>query len=790
MHRRRRRPALALAAAALLLATHAARATAALPMPQQAHVAWGARPDELVLCWATPTSKPPTPDNAGAGDGSATGPTDPPQAVAWYSQCACGSCALLTNASQLAMQVPAQWNATGPGAYSQHRVTLRSLPTSPPGDSCIAYSVGWAGAIEQAPPPHQVPVAPRNDTSWRPRLAMFGDLGWTDDQVLPYLRAEAEAGTLDGAVLFGDMVYWDNGENENAFMRDVSNLTGAGAVPVMTTPGNGDAGGNFSRYRLQFAMPGWDDDASPTASLYHAFEAGPALVVGINTEVLGYWSFAPQAMLTRQLNWLEATLAAANEPAARAARPWIVVHFHRPAYSTGNTDARPYEVYEPLMHKYGVDLVWAGHVHNQERTLPVFNSTVLAGLTPGHPYHDARAPTYVVSGNPGNAEETNYFRKGFDAWTAWRSYHYGYAVMEVHNASALTVQFVSTNTGGKVSDATTLTKTRACNFGDACAARDAVLAGSPVPVPMEGAGGGSSTLALSSPLSQTPRAVRAAAARRRARRQLERRPGDNAGMRNHAGPVQVPAAQRAALVDLFTATAGATRWVRSDGWLQGDPCTGGADGDGWYGVSCARVTERLLPSLWNTTIPGSGVDPLPHGVTALQLPSNNLTGQLPSGMGAALAPSLQLLDLSSNLLTGSVPRSLFAMPRLHSLFLSPRDDNSTALQLTGSLPDDIGAPTGLPSLRYLGLNRLGLTGGIPASLGELECSVTSASASSPACLLWLVGNDLTGPVPHGMCNATYNEVYVGGNAGLTCPRPCVKVAYGQWPDCPGACTPC
>ena len=77
---------------------------------------------------------------------------------------------------------------------------------------------------------------------------MFGDLGWTDNQVLPYLREECAAGAVDAIVLFGDMVYWDNGENENSFMRDFSALSDDGAVPVMVSPGNGDyGGGSYSR---------------------------------------------------------------------------------------------------------------------------------------------------------------------------------------------------------------------------------------------------------------------------------------------------------------------------------------------------------------------------------------------------------------------------------------------------------------------------------------------------------------------------------------------------------------
>ena len=35
---------------------------------------------------------------------------------------------------------------------------------------------------------------------------MFGDLGWTDNQILPYLREEVTAGIVDAVILYGDMV--------------------------------------------------------------------------------------------------------------------------------------------------------------------------------------------------------------------------------------------------------------------------------------------------------------------------------------------------------------------------------------------------------------------------------------------------------------------------------------------------------------------------------------------------------------------------------------------------------
>ena len=66
--------------------------------------------------------------------------------------------------------------------------------------------------------------------NWSPRLVFFGDLGYTNDQLLEYLPEESEAGAVDAIVFFGDMVYWANGETENSFMRDLSRWSGNGSV--------------------------------------------------------------------------------------------------------------------------------------------------------------------------------------------------------------------------------------------------------------------------------------------------------------------------------------------------------------------------------------------------------------------------------------------------------------------------------------------------------------------------------------------------------------------------------
>eukprot|EP01061_Rhynchopus_euleeides_P000880 TRINITY_DN10629_c0_g1_i1.p1 TRINITY_DN10629_c0_g1~~TRINITY_DN10629_c0_g1_i1.p1 ORF type:complete len:137 (+),score=19.63 TRINITY_DN10629_c0_g1_i1:62-412(+) len=115
----------------------------------------------------------------------------------------------------------------------------------------------------------------------------------------------------------------------------------------------------------------------------------------------------------------------------------------------------------------------------------------------------------------------------------------------------------------------------------------------------------------------------------------------------------------------------------------------------------------------------------------------------------------------------------------------------------------MGLSTGLPNLRFLGLNRNALTGEVPASWGDLLCHVRFASGNPSekdptlggevGCILWVMENNLTGSVPDAMCHGTYSEMYFSGNP-MQCPDkspPCVTVGYANFPDgCSAKCTPC
>ncbi len=191
----------------------------------------------------------------------------------------------------------------------------------------------------------------------------------------------------------------------------------------------------------------------------------------------------------------------------------------------------------------------------------------------------------------------------------------------------------------------------------------------------------------------------------------------------------IPAAERTALLDLYTSTTGAG-WTNSTNWngAAGTECT-------WYGVTCdAGVTHVTAISLNSNNLVG----PLPASIgnfsslQSLMLYGNQLTGAIPAELGSLT--SLQDISLNYNQLTGAIPAALGSLTSL--LYLDLRGN-----QLTGAIPAALGS---LTSLWYLGLNNNQLSGAIPAELGSL----TSLQ------YLLLNSNQLTGAIPAALGNLT------------------------------------
>jgi len=230
---------------------------------------------------------------------------------------------------------------------------------------------------------------------------------------------------------------------------------------------------------------------------------------------------------------------------------------------------------------------------------------------------------------------------------------------------------------------------------------------------------------------------------------------------------QVGAEQRAALMAVFDATNG-TAWLHANNWGIGDPCDSVAP---WYGVSCDAAVDLLIPPPPST----------PYGVTALSLPANHLVGTLPDDAVAPLLSTLQLLDLSHNELTGSLPPSLATAPLLHTTALSPRYAH-TAVS---------GPPLVPPATRFLYMERTKLQGTLP-DLSGLNCTERNAAPDAPACLIWFVQTPgVHGNLSDAICNKSFAEIYLANSSvcgGVCASSVCAYASEG--PCDPASCHSC
>ncbi len=154
------------------------------------------------------------------------------------------------------------------------------------------------------------------------------------------------------------------------------------------------------------------------------------------------------------------------------------------------------------------------------------------------------------------------------------------------------------------------------------------------------------------------------------------------------------AAQRAALVALYTATDG-PNWTRNTNWNTTAPVRN------WYGIT--------------TDTNGN--------ITNLYLRENGLSGPIPAEIGDFA--SLVELDLSFNRLSGTVTSELGSLTNLTMLSL-----HSNAL--SGSIPTELGNLTNISQM-YLSSNAL--SGSIPTELSSLTNLNDAVLAQQ--CSIWL-----------------------------------------------------
>ena len=181
------------------------------------------------------------------------------------------------------------------------------------------------------------------------RFAVIGDTGTGDQAQLDVGRQMVAARAdvpFDLVLMLGDNLFGRATRREvsDGFERPYQPLLDAG-VRFYAVLGNHDAPEN--RLYPGFNMGG---------ERYYTYARGHVRFFALDTNVLD----------AKQLAWFEDALRSSPEP-------WKVVYFHHAIYSNGKRHGSNVELrvrLEPLLVRYGVDVVFSGHDHLYERWKP------------------------------------------------------------------------------------------------------------------------------------------------------------------------------------------------------------------------------------------------------------------------------------------------------------------------------------------------------------------------------------------------------------------------------------
>jgi hypothetical protein len=215
--------------------------------------------------------------------------------------------------------------------------------------SLILAILAAASLSGQGTPAQSAAPTVQNAAEGSLKLAVIGDNG-TGEQpeydVAQQMAAKRATFPFEAVLMLGDNLYGRQEPEDFVikFERPFAPLLSAG-VTFYATLGNHDKPTN--RNYAAFNMHG---------ERYYTYVLRNVRFVVLDSNVMD----------TRQLQWAEATLAAAAEP-------WKICYFHHPLYSDAgrhgsNIDLRV--VLEPILVRYQVQVVLSGHEHVYERLKP------------------------------------------------------------------------------------------------------------------------------------------------------------------------------------------------------------------------------------------------------------------------------------------------------------------------------------------------------------------------------------------------------------------------------------
>ena len=199
--------------------------------------------------------------------------------------------------------------------------------------------------------------------------------------------------TPDFLINVGDVVqYGPRPDWDTEFFNPMADLIKT--MPIYVSIGNHEKESRyFSEY---FAFP------DPDHEHYYSFEYGNTYFIFIDNNIAAYPTADYPALdeESDQYSWLEEQLGSA---AAQDAE-WLFVLGHVPIYSvsTSNNYALNREVVLPLLLDYGVDIYFAGHIHDYERGYSEGLHHVISGGAGGPLSHRVRSIPEITE------QESNY----------------------------------------------------------------------------------------------------------------------------------------------------------------------------------------------------------------------------------------------------------------------------------------------------------------------------------------------------------------------------------------------
>ncbi|KAM0941973.1 putative Acid phosphatase [Dioscorea sansibarensis] len=217
-------------------------------------------------------------------------------------------------------------------------------------------------------------------------ILMVGDLSYANQ----YLTTGGQ-GTSCFSCAFPDApireTYQPRWDGWGRFMEPLTSK-----IPMMVIEGNHEIepqieGMTFASYLARFAVP--SNESGSNSNFYYSFNAG-----GVHFIMLG--AYVDYNQTGAQYAWLRKDLQRVD----RNVTPWIVAAWHPPWYNSYSSHYQEFECMrqemEELLYRFGVDIVFSGHVHAYERMNRVFNYTL-----------DPCGPVYITVGDGGNIERVD-----------------------------------------------------------------------------------------------------------------------------------------------------------------------------------------------------------------------------------------------------------------------------------------------------------------------------------------------------------------------------------------------